>query len=336
MAVIIKTMDHPAVDLTLELAEVSAVIKVSSALSTFSLPLKAFLAVSSRGEGINFQYPNYRYLLLIFFLKIFDINYTVSLWGSDYLKALGWRRRVLAYICRGATAISIATEEAAINLSKEFSISLDKFEIITFVIPNLDDLAKKEKEVGADSFGKLKVLCGTNGAENQQLERIIKALRLLEYELKNSLVVVFHMAYGATPYTNEVVESFKCDSGYEVIIERCFFRGEDLIDFRRGVDILIQVQRTDQLSAAMLEHLVQDKPVITGEWLDYEILDINGVCTYKVGESRLEEEIAEKLKALVQMEDINMEGNGEKVSDIFGAEGVIRKWKVFFDKVRRP
>ena len=47
---------------------------------------------------------------------------------------------------------------------------------------------------------------------------------------------------------------------------------QELTNLRLNCEVFINLQDTDQLSGAMLETLCADKIVITGSWLNYDVL----------------------------------------------------------------
>ena len=51
----------------------------------------------------------------------------------------------------------------------------------------------------------------------------------------------------------------------------------DITHLRNATDIFVQLQKTDQLSGSMTEHLVAGNIVITGSWLPYKEFSEVGV-----------------------------------------------------------
>ena len=87
----VTTMQHPAVTLTLKELKVDRLIKVESVLGFFALNFFVIKSILLRdGLHFNFHYPNYRYITSVLLLQAAGRQYSVSLWGSDYLKVTGW------------------------------------------------------------------------------------------------------------------------------------------------------------------------------------------------------------------------------------------------------
>ncbi|UWN51847.1 hypothetical protein ASALC70_04082 [Alcanivorax sp. ALC70] len=329
----VLTMDHPVVDLTLRESGVGSLIRVRSFFGFFMLPLQIFVfCMKDRRALINFHYPNYRYLLAVYFLRLSGRKYTVCLWGSDYLKVDGLRAIVLKYICSGAVGISIASPLAAENFAAKYCLSSAKVVVLPFLIPNIEDLYLRvlKKSIPATDRGRrINLLCGTNGSENQQFNKIIEALRLVENKVFDKFVVLFHLGYGAAENVEAEILEFQRNTKFEVRVEKDFLHGEQLLSFRENIDVLIQIQKTDQLSAAMLEHLVLNKLVITGDWLEYSILDHADVFYQKVTRQATSENIAKALEDIAVNGIPDIVDNAKKIVSLFGYKENIVKWKAF-------
>lgn len=333
MTYCVLTMVHPVVDLTLRSAGVARIITVRRGFGVVLLFKVLGVLLRDRGAIFNFHYPNYRYVLAVGLLRLLGRKYTVCLWGSDYLKVVGWRAQILSFIASGAEKITIASPLAAKRFCKRFKIPTKNMLVMPFMIPNIDELYSVSKVCRSFSNKRIKVLCGTNGSENQQFDIILHALHMIEDKAYDKLEINFHLAYGVAENVLRMIAEFQGATRYSVVIKRDFLAGRELIDYRMSMDVLIQIQKTDQLSAAMLEHLVQGKPVITGAWLEYSVLDELGVEVEKVDEARPSESLAEKLEKILSDSVVHgPDSNGEKIINFFGAAVSLARWKNFLLK----
>jgi len=319
------TMMHPVVRYTLDECANVKVIYMKGYLSIayifFHVIFACFFRKSSR---FNFQYPNYRYLPAVLFLKIMRKEYSVSLWGSDYYKSKGWRGRIVSFILKNAKKISIATNE-----SKEYVVLKFGFcnlVVLPFLIPNLENISKSEN--GKEKRKKT-ILCGTNGSPNQQLDIIISALKKSEDFLKDQYKLIFHLAYGGDEDNFTRVNEFAKETRIEVEVVEDYFYRDDLIVFRESIDILVQIQKTDQLSAAMFEHLVQNKLVITGSWLPYSVLREMGVKFISLSEVNLVEDLSYTLSTLDSLRKWDLGRNRDIILSEFGRSTSKEKWHNF-------
>lgn len=280
------------------------------------------------GEAkFNFNFVNYRYILAVIVLILCGKEYTVSLWGSDYLKCFGIRKRIVKFILLKSKKVSVASSETQHFVKKQFGdVNL---EIIPFLIPNLEAIADG-LDVSMSKNKKKKILCGTNGSPNQQFDKMIESLKCSEIHLKKGYHLIFHLAYGLTDEVEGIIKNFIGNTTISCEIVYDYLSGSELISFRRDVDILIQIQKTDQLSAAMFEYLVQNKLLITGEWLPYNDLKTIGVGFETVSNDGLVNELSFLLSKLDEINsDSKYEGNREAIISNYGKVVGVNRWVDF-------
>lgn len=99
--------------------------------------------------------------------------------------------------------------------------------------------------------------------------------------------------------------------------------GQRLADFRLDTDILIQVQKTDAMSGAMLESLYAGAKIITGAWLPYGDLRSLGVDWVEVCEI---EDIKYQLPKIINKE-IDIQKNREIVAGMARWSNIIPSWE---------
>lgn len=233
-----------------------------------------------RYKAVDIHYPNVRFLAAFFFLLLFRMDVKLSLWGSDVLKVSGFRRAVLGFMMRHSSAISVASSSMADLVIDSYGCARAKIYVAPFCIPQIEEYLKDGvivRHCTNQQF--INVLCGTNGSDNQQFPGIVSAINALSASVFSSARFLFHMGYGGDK-TRFVSESVTRDA--VIAFDNNFYQGSDLLEFRRTIQVLIQVQKTDQLSAAMIEHLALGAVVITGSWLPYKGLLDAGVFLYLI------------------------------------------------------
>ncbi|BDP31591.1 hypothetical protein [Vibrio vulnificus] len=324
-------MRHPAVEYTLNSFDKVKIIKVKYGfLSILYLPLHVLSAlIKDNKASFNFQYANYRYIFAIIILIILKKNYSVSLWGSDYYKCHGVRKKIIEIILQNANRVSIASRDSKRFLKKKFE--LVDAEVIPFLIPNLETIAQEcNSNFNLDKAKKKRILCGTNGSSNQQFDLIVESLNNAKDKLANNYIIVFHLSYGLDKETKLIVDNFVNTTSIECEVVYEYFQGKALADFRGSIDILIQIQKTDQLSAAMLEHLVQNKLAITGDWLPYDDLNDIGVKYKTISKNNI---VSELSSVLMCLDDFTisefMAKNKEKIINNYGNSVLTKKWYEF-------
>jgi|GEM_PF-7028417 len=328
------TMEHKVVSHTLsKLGNVEIVFDSSIYAALLYFPYKIISLIKNPLNSFNFQFPSYRYLPSILLLLLFNKEYTISLWGSDYLKVNGFRYYILKFILKNAEKISIASID-----TKEFLLAnykkLNNVVVCPYILPNLEMFycPDKDKIIGKN---KLNILLGTNGSSNQQFNVMLSAIEGLADGLlsERNVTFHFHLSYGTCFDVRRCVELFIAKSKFECILEESFLAGAELVKYRTEKDILVQIQKTDQLSAAMLEHLVSGTIVITGAWLPYKSLSNIGVYMKEIEKDNMVNTLIDKLTDTIL--DIENEkkissANAKKVIAEYGEEQSLNRWKLFF------
>jgi hypothetical protein len=120
------------------------------------------------------------------------------------------------------------------------------------------------------------VVVGTNSQRAQQHAAIIQQLAGLPLEFRQQCRFIFPLNYGDRTNRLEVLRLLQSAPFEYEVLDRMIF-GAELAEFRQSTDILIQIQRHDALSGAMLESLYAGACVITGRWLPYDDLRMAGV-----------------------------------------------------------
>lgn len=217
----------------------------------------------------------------------------VSIYGSDLLKAGSKMNSVFHSLFERANAITVATETVEKNLSKRFQSKYEK-KILRARYGSLaaEQIGRcirtyaREECKNAFSFptDKITVLCGYNASPAQKHHEIISALSTIHEKMKERLYLVFHCSYGGSPEYIETIQRALDKSGIAGKIVTDYLQGDQLAMFRKSIDIFLNLQPTDVLSASMIEELEAGAIVIKGEWLMYPDLEKKGAWLCSVSD----------------------------------------------------
>lgn len=126
---------------------------------------------------------------------------------------------------------------------------------------------------------------GSNSSTNQQFEKIIpELLKIDEFCNTNNIKFVFNLAYGDLKYRESIKKNLKASKLNNYSVTEDFKEGIELANYRSSASVFVNLQRHDMLSGAMQESLYAGIPVITGDWLDYSILEEAGARLVKIRE----------------------------------------------------
>lgn len=278
---------------------------------------------------VDFHYPNIRFLLAFVLLKFINADVRLSLWGSDLLKVSGFKLRILRYMVKNCGSISVASKAIADIVVSSFEIDYGRVYVAPFRIPQIESFlsvgVSVDRPVGD---GLITVLCGTNGSDNQQFPSIVNAINFLSVVALQKAIFLFHMAYGGDK--TKYILGAACSAAV-LRFDCCFYSGVDLVEFRRSAQVLVQVQKTDQLSAAMLEHLALGAVVITGSWLPYKDLLDSGVYMYLINNvDELAHAIDDVLCNYSHYANLCSKNKGI-LSGLFSGDSVDERWRAFFN-----
>ncbi len=210
--------------------------------------------------------------------------------GSDLYRA---REAELVYkkaLIDMADKVSAETDETIAAFLKvypsvESKIRWVNFGIETLEYMNQDCFAKVQEKKKSMNIadGRRVVLCGYNAGKAHQHLEMIRALDRLDISVKKEIVLVFLMTYpnNKEDYIARVKQELdKCGIDYQIVTE--YMNTQEMAEIEMMSDVLITVQKTDQLSSTMLETMYAGKVIIAGSWLPYGNLREKGLCFWSV------------------------------------------------------
>ena len=259
------------------------------------------------------------------------------LWGSDIFRLSVKSYPSMKKLLLRCDKINCITEKmiSKINEISNGEINNEKIVQARFGLEHLNDIdnlrnASYSKYKLADILNikdierySLIVTVGSNGSEGQQH---LKILHLLSEIRNKSTLFLLPVTYGGNE--NYISQLISVSEGLNipVIFFTNFLSSNKIAALRLITDIFIQLQITDNLSAAMLEHLYAGNIVITGKWLQYNILQENGVNIETIENV---DQIADKLNDCICNYNLyknKQKINSEAIYKLASWEECIEKW----------
>ena len=211
--------------------------------------------------------------------------------GSDFYRTgKGDREYKRKLICVADTITAETPQTVADFLDYYGKDAEGKMGLLPFgvqVLDYIDELRGVDKQSIRKKFNlpndKLVVTCGHNKIRFHQHLAIINAIEKLPDEVKERLICVFPMTYpdGLQEYIDEVREALE-QSGLDYLILETRMTLKEMAMYALVSDIMIHVQKTDQLSSTMLEEMYAGSIVIAGSWLPYGHLHKKGISFWDV------------------------------------------------------
>lgn len=224
---------------------------------------------------IHYVLPNY--YLIIDELRKKCSRLIFTFWGSDFFRAREKDRLKIGQGLSRANVVTFANKSMAEEVSQYYTQLNLKTAICKFGLKPLDLIqalgSREESRKALDLPVDVTIITlGYNLSRGQQHIDILNAIdQDLEPALNDqNLLFVIPLTYGQDPsYKNELIERLKSFK-YSFEIFDSYMLENDIAHLRNSTDIFVQLQKTDQLSGSMTEHLVAGNIVITGSWLPYQ------------------------------------------------------------------
>ncbi|MBP3683822.1 MAG: glycosyltransferase [Oscillospiraceae bacterium] len=206
-------------------------------------------------------------------LKLLALKSVAAFWGSDIFRASKSTTLFFRFALRTFDCINITTDAMLEKFHQMYGYSFDKkITRARFGINSLNYLKNDSQRLSRfDEIPSDKVVTavGYNGHLAQQHIQVINELRKLPAEVLAQIHLVFRMTYGGNAeYVKKIkaeVKSLGCT--YSIYTE--FLSDEESVCLTALTDIFIHAQKTDALSACMLEHLYSGAQVFNPTWIPY-------------------------------------------------------------------
>lgn len=217
----------------------------------------------------------------------------LTVFGSDFYQLPEWKRQWFGAVYRSADFVTSNNTRAMEEIGKVYSLTPSKLRICRFGFNALDTLSKFKdiaRSVSRDRLNlpqeKVVVCIGYNYDPIQQHLAILRSIETdpALRAKKDLLFFLIPMTYGTDPVYKEKLSATLAQFPFQhATIER-FLSEEDNAHLRKAPDIMIQLQKSDSLSASTQEHMFADNVLITGSWLPYDDLREAGIHFLTVDE----------------------------------------------------
>jgi hypothetical protein len=235
---------------------------------------------------IHLHYVMVDYGLLSPLLRILKGKLIITVFGSDYYKMPLARKKFLRGLYVQSDYITFSNERTLKDFQEFYHfpsaiLKLCRFGLYPLEILKEMDIDSSDQSRLSLSFpkGKIIVCVGYNYNKDQQHEEIILSIlnepRLIPF-LPN-LLFLFPLTYGLDEIYKGHLIKRTAQLPYESRVMSHYLTEEENADLIHSCDILIQVQKNDQLSGVMQEHLFNGNLVITGGWLPYSTFKNQGI-----------------------------------------------------------
>lgn len=249
----------------------------------------------------------------------------LTFFGSEYYRSNFLYRIFTKGMAKRASWVTASNAQTLIDVCDYYSVQPEKRRLCRFGLSILEAIEQLTPEVFTACCAELGIpenrICisvGYNAAPIQNHILILNEIKKCEKELPE-FMLCFQFHGHRTSYVKEVLaETERLELPYMIIDQLDEIH---LAAYRKRIDVCIQLQKTDQFSGAMQEHLFAGSRVITGAWLPYKVLDDS-----KTDYSRIHkiEELHSVLPTILSR--IPDPGNKEIIRAVSSWEVTVRSW----------
>ena len=258
-----------------------------------------------------------------------------SIYGSDVLRASKRGLSIIEKLLERSNAATVASRYVKEQVSGKFNARFDdKTEIVrygsnaaAYMAKAISGLSKTEcKEQFGFPKDRLTILCGYNGSRAQRHIEILNELNRLPHEVQEKLFLVLQCSYGFDETYQKELSDALAASPLDGVIVTDFMQGEILAKFRNSMDVFLNLQPTDVLSATMIEELEAGAIVVKGDWLCYPDLTERNVYLRSIADMRLLSSEVEDIAGHYSQERTKAAAN-RGICEILSWEAQYSEWK---------
>lgn len=276
--------------------------------------------IKSSPDVTAFHFYGVRSCITSGLLAVMRKRYVVHFWGSDYFY---WKYRsnlFLKFALKRAQRVTFANTQMLHEAEKVFGADI-RYEVLRFGLEALELIDTHCSLPVPQSASRVRVVVGTNSQVNQQHLKIIEQLEKIDPATIDKCRFIFPLNYGDRHNREAVLARLKKASFPSEVLDN-YIVGKELACFRCDTDILIQLQKTDAMSGAMLETIYAGGKVLTGAWLPYDDLRQAGIQWFEI--NQIDELPLAFERALNQA--IDEKYNREAISKIARWEALAPAW----------
>lgn len=273
------------------------------------------------------------YFLIEQFKKKTEATIIISLWGSDMYRVKHINERGFIDACKKADIVTFTNQKSIDYFQSKYKWNKKNLQLCRFglaPLKNLRNLSSSSEEckklLGLDTK-KLAISIGYNLSPAQQHLAILSQFENSEVKsLKDKIQLILPITYGGTyKYKNQLLKYLK-QLPFDYTVYDTFLTNDKVAQIRKASDIMIQLQKTDQFSGSMQEHLFARNVVITGSWLPYQTIKEYGAWFLEVEEV---EELSKVIPDLInnfQKYEQKTINNPQSISELSSWEKNIINW----------
>lgn len=218
----------------------------------------------------------------------------ISVWGSDFLKRNDSDRNAIKKLFLHSYKIAFTSDKFKSEFCNYYNDNCIAKKTCSFKL-GLEPLVFLDK-VSRDDFN-LNITVGYNARHNQCHIEILESLRNLEVSNTNiQLLLPLTYPKDDLVYITKIKDCLN-SLNFNFKTYETFMSDENVARLRINTDIFIQLQKTDVLSGAMLEHIAAGSIVITGDWLPYDDLYNMGIELIRVSKRS---DVGNKLQEVIR------------------------------------
>lgn len=253
---------------------------------------------------------------------------SISVFGSDFYRSGKMIRWLLRKMLRKTDVLTTTNDQTLCDLRSYYPFLERKGQVVRFglaILDEMDGVTLNQLSEFRESFDLLPeqtiIACGYNASINQKLEEVLDSLTEVKNQLTDTVVFFQFPDAVDSQYVRNIRKQLD-DGKFDYRIIDRYLTDRELAVYRLSVNVMIQVQDSDQLSGAMQEHLYGGARIITGKWLPYKVFDDAGVCYWKVNKRS---EIGETLLNIMK-QPIDKEVNKKAIAQLSKWEYTIEGW----------
>lgn len=262
----------------------------------------------------------------IFFLTpFFKKNVVLTLWGSDVLKSNKLKKKLLGFTLKRVRTVTCTNPSFQDKIIEYYPFISNKIEVFPYMLKYIELV--NSSYLNKIHSKKTRIVVGSNSNSSQNHLEMLNAIKESDLDVNNShLIIPLSYGRGSIDYKLKItnlVKSINCT--YDIITKR--LNDQELTNLRLNCEVFINLQDTDQLSGAMLETLCADNIVITGSWLNYDVLKNSGIFFYEINK-------ISDLTSLLNSINFNKKSNNrEVIVRDYLPENVKQKWIKVYENI---
>lgn len=325
-------------------------------LRTIIYPFYTWLSLCNFLQRNNKYYDiiHYKWLIsgVILFpnkIKKYCRKTIATFWGSEietqkFLFSKNFYKLILNYFIKKTNAIINQSQKTKQYISQVIG-NANKFYFAKYgssIIDQLEELLKSRetKKNSKAKYGiseeKISISIGYSGKKLHNHIIVIEELfNNNEFNLqKNLFHFILPMNYGCdNDYATKVENILKKYTNHYTLLYPQKYPDKDIARLRNATDLMIQLSKSDGLSASIIEAFYSGSLIISGTWLPYDILKQKGFYFYEL--NGIDQELPELILNIsenITDELKNCQQNRTKW-DYDSWENVIPNWIEIYEKV---